>query len=72
MESKATQIMVMFIAMVNISIALTGHKGNAYFYTYYLFSMYVKLTEYVSFSIALHTACIILKQVTWFSKPNKI
>ena len=44
MESKATQILVMFIAMVNISIALTVHKGNVYFHTYYLFSMYVKLT----------------------------
>ena len=44
MESKATQILVMFIAMVNISIALTIHKGNVYFHTYYLFSMYVKLT----------------------------
>ena len=44
MESKATQIMVMFIAMVNISIALIVHKGNVYFHTYYLFGMYVKLT----------------------------
>ena len=44
MESKATQILVMFIAMVNISIGLTIHKGNVYFHTYYLFSMYVKLT----------------------------
>ena len=44
MESKATQIMVMFIAMANISIALIVHKGNVYFHTYYLFGMYVKLT----------------------------
>ena len=44
MESKATQVMVMFNAMVNISIALKVHKGNVYFHTYYLFSMYVKLT----------------------------
>ena len=44
MEPKATKVMVMFIAMVNIPIALTVHKGNVYFHTYYLFSMYVKLT----------------------------
>ena len=44
MESKATQIMVMFIAMVNIPIALKVHKGNVYFHTYSLFSMNVKLT----------------------------
>ena len=48
MESKATQDnelqKIMFIAMVNISIALTVHKGYVYFHTYYLLSMYVKLT----------------------------
>ena len=44
MEPKATKVMVMFIAMVNISIALRVHKGNVYSHTYYLFSMYVKLT----------------------------
>ena len=35
---------IMFIAMANISIALTVHKGYVYFHTYYLFGMYVKLT----------------------------